>query len=175
MTSARAAAALLLTLPLGGCFWFGQPDTTAAVKGGAGFYERLESKEAKVNTAEAVSIISSYRTANGRGKLALSPRLTAIAQAQADAMARADTMSHTVGGSFPSRLSRGGYDAVAAAENIGAGYRSLAEAFSGWRGSPPHNANLLNREVTEMGIASAYAPGGKYKVYWALVLGKPKQ
>ena len=45
-----------------------------------------------------------------------------------------------------------------AVENISAGYHTLAEAFSGWRDSPPHRANMLNRGVTRLGIAAVYAP-----------------
>ena len=63
-----------------------------------------------------------------------------------------------------------GYPTVVAVENIGAGYHTLAEAFSGWRDSPPHNANMLKGGVTHMGIATAYAPNSKYKVFWTLIL-----
>ena len=47
---------------------------------------------------------------------------------------------------------------------------NLREAFSGWRDSPPHRANLLTPGVTRLGIAAVYAPGSKYKVFWALVM-----
>jgi uncharacterized protein YkwD len=173
----HALSVIALATPLGACLWGGPAREAAAPAtfgGGQTFYQRLDSSEAKVNVSEAAAIISAYRANNGLGKVVISPRLNAIAAAQANAMARADKMSHDVGGPFARRLAQGGYDMLAAAENIGAGYRTLAEAFSGWRGSPPHNANLLNREVTEIGIANAYAPGGKYKVYWALVLAKPR-
>jgi len=46
----------------------------------------------------------------------------------------------------------------------------LPEAFAGWRQSKPHNANMLNRRVTRMGVSSVYAPGSKYKVHWVLVM-----
>jgi uncharacterized protein YkwD len=58
-------------------------------------------------------------------------------------------------------------------ENISAGYHTLAEAFSGWRDSPPHRANMLNKNVNRMGIAAEYAPGSKYKVFWTLILAAP--
>jgi hypothetical protein len=29
---------------------------------------------------------------------------------------------------------------------------------------------MLNRGVARMGIAAVYAPGSKYKVFWALIL-----
>jgi uncharacterized protein YkwD len=51
----------------------------------------------------------------------------------------------------------------------------MAEAFSGWRDSPPHRANMLNGNVTKMGIAAVYAPKSKYKVFWSLILAKPDE
>ena len=57
-----------------------------------------------------------------------------------------------------------------AVENISAGYHTLAEAFSGWRDSPPHRANMLKSGVTKLGIAASYAPGTKYKVFWTMIL-----
>ena len=56
---------------------------------------------------------------------------------------------------------------------MSAGYHTLAEAFSGWRDSPPHRANMLQSGVTKMGIAASYAPNTKYKVFWALILAAP--
>ena len=58
-----------------------------------------------------------------------------------------------------------------AVENVSAGYHTLAEAFSGWRDSPPHRANMLKSGVTKLGIAASYAPNTKYKVFWTLILG----
>jgi uncharacterized protein YkwD len=49
----------------------------------------------------------------------------------------------------------------------------LAEAFSGWRDSPPHRANMLKPGVTRMGIAAVYAPNSKYKVFWTLIMASP--
>ena len=68
------------------------------------------------------------------------------------------------------RLNAGGYPATVAVENISAGYHTLAEAFSGWRDSPPHKANMLKSGVTKLGIAAVYAPNAKYKVFWTLIL-----
>ena len=79
----------------------------------------------------------------------------------------------TSGTRFTSACARPGVGGSVAVENVGAGYHTLAEAFSGWRDSPPHRANMLNRGVTRMGIATAYAPASKYKVFWALILAGP--
>jgi hypothetical protein len=32
---------------------------------------------------------------------------------------------------------------------------------------------MLNGTVTRMGIATAYAPASKYKVFWSLILARP--
>ncbi len=61
----------------------------------------------------------------------------------------------------------------APAVNLSAGYHTMAEAFSGWRESPQHNRTMLAPGATRLGIATAYAPGSKYKVYWALILAGP--
>jgi uncharacterized protein YkwD len=88
-------------------------------------------------------------------------------------MAARNKMDHDVAGSFKARITRSGFDAKVAAENISAGYHTMAEAFSGWRDSPHHRANMLLKGASHMGIAAVYAPGTKYRVFWALILAAP--
>lgn len=140
------------------------------------FYNNLARTGQPVDAAAAASLFSDYRTARGLPALTLDPALTKLAQDQANAMAKADNLSHEVGGrDFIARIKASGYDAAGAVENVGAGYHTLAEAFSGWRDSPPHNKNMLAPGMTRMGIATANAPKSKYKVYWALILAKPDE
>ena len=133
----------------------------------------MANASAQLDAAAAASMISGYRRNNGLNPVTLEPHLMRMAEAQARAMASRNKLDHNVGGEFTQRIRRSGYDAKVAVENIGAGYHTLAEAFSGWRDSPPHRANMLRSGVTKMGIAAAYAPGSKYKVFWALVLAAP--
>src|SRR6266487_578944 len=79
------------------------------------------------------------------------------------------------GRSFTDRIKASGFDAKFAAENVGAGYHTLAEAFSGWRDSPSHRVNMLLPGATRMGIAAVYTPGSKYKVFWSLILAAPDE
>ena len=144
----------------------GQPDVPS-------FYLDLAHPGAKFDAAAAASMISGYRTNNGLPAVTLDPALTAMAQAQAETMAQRDKLEHNVKKPFVTRLKAAGYPAMAAAENIGAGYHTIAEAFSGWRDSNPHRANMLLAGATRMGIAAVYTPGSKYKVYWALILAEP--
>ena len=90
-----------------------------------------------------------------------------------EAMARRNKLDHDVIGRLASGSNRPDSPRVAV-ENISAGYHTLAEAFSGWRDSPSHRANMLKSGVTRIGIAAVYAPGSKYKVFWALILAASK-
>jgi uncharacterized protein YkwD len=134
------------------------------------FYASMARPEAKLDARAAASMISGYRHNHGLGAVQLDPQLMRAAERQSEAMARNNRFEHDAGGNFRSRINESGFDASVAVENIGAGYHTLAEAFSGWRDSPPHNANMLKAGVTHMGIATAYAPNSKYKVFWTLIL-----
>ena len=120
-------------------------------------------------------VISGFRVKYGEVRVVRDATLDRIALEQARAMAAKDHLSHEVLGPFRERLRVHGYRAKTAAENIGAGHHTLAEAFSSWRGSPPHNANMLLDGATRMGIAAAYSPKAKYKVFWALILAAPEE
>jgi len=137
------------------------------------FYVSLASPRAQLDTKTAASMISGYRRNHGLPPVIIDRELTRLAEAQARAMAARNQLDHNAGGAFADRIRRSGFDARAAVENIGAGYHTLAEAFSGWRDSPSHRANMLHPEVTRMGIAALYAPGSKYKVFWVLILAAP--
>ncbi len=139
------------------------------------FYRSLAETGAQLDAATAASMISGYRTNNGLTPVAVDPELMKLADAQARAMAGRDKLDHNVIRGFNERLKAQGYRAATAAENIGAGYHTLAEAFSGWRDSPPHRANMLLTGATRMGIAAVYAPKSKYKVFWALILAAPDE
>ena len=137
------------------------------------FYRNMAEKGVQLDAATAASMISGYRANNGLTPVSIDPELMKLAEAQAQAMASRDALDHNVVRSFNERLKAHGYRARTAAENISAGYHTLAEAFSGWRDSPPHRANMLLDGATRMGIAAVYAPKSKYKVFWALILAAP--
>jgi uncharacterized protein YkwD len=139
------------------------------------FYRNLAQPGAELDAAVAASMISGYRQNNGLGAVTLDPDLMKLAEAQSRAMISRDKLDHNAAGQLRDRLRKSGYGATSAVENIGAGYHTLAEAFSGWRDSPPHKANMLNKNATRMGIAAVYAPNSKYKVFWTLILAAPDE
>jgi uncharacterized protein YkwD len=163
----RPFVATMALLALAGC------GTNEVPKEEPSFYRNLAQPGAQLDAAAAASMISGYRTNNGLAAVTLDPELTRLAEAQATIMAKRDKLDHSAGKPFVVRLKASGYDAKLAAENVGAGYHTLAEAFSGWRDSPPHRANMLLKGATRMGIAAIYTSTSKYKVYWALILAAP--
>ena len=167
MTPFRLAAILLTLAVVGGCADTYVPKTEPS------FYRNLAQPGAELAAAAAASMISGYRANNGLSPVTLDPELMRLAQAQAEVMARRDKLDHGAGKPFEQRLKTSGYDAKRAAENISAGYHTLAEAFSGWRDSSPHRANMLLAGATRMGIAAVYTPASKYKVYWSLIVAEP--
>lgn len=131
-------------------------------------YWPMTSQGAQVDAATARDMISAYRARSGLPPLRLDPDLQKLAEAEAAAMAAADRPSRAQ--NVKNAVERLGF--AGAEANLSAGYHTLAEAFSGWRDSPAHNAALLAPQGQRMGIATAYAPGSKYKVYWALLVTK---
>ena len=153
-----AVSALLL----GGCSTVLEP-----LKGQA---SRGPVAEMRVDQAQASALVSDYRRAHGLGSVETDPALQRVAQAQADAMAGANQLSHTVDGAMPDRLARFGVTRATSVENVSAGYADMAAALGGWRRSPAHNKNLLYRPMRRIGVAAAEAPGTRYKHFWALVM-----
>lgn len=137
--------------------------------------QSLATTDARLDVAAAQSLISGYRAANGLGPVAIDPELMKLASEQAHAMAARDKLDHSVWRPFQQRIRQSSFDAAVAVENIAAGYDTLSEAFSGWRASPSHRANMLNPAVTKMGIAAVYAPASRYKVFWSLIMAKPDE
>jgi uncharacterized protein YkwD len=165
MACPASLAAALAALGLAGCA--AEPPRA----GTATFYESMAQPGAEVDSETARAMISAYRRNQGLGIVALDPDLQAIARDQAEAMAASG--KPTSADTLKAKLRSAGYAQPGA--NVSAGYHTLPEAFSGWRESPQHNRVLLDPKAARLGIATAYAPGSKYKVYWVLVTaaGKP--
>ncbi len=152
---------------LGGC---ASGDNTPAI------YASLASPGKELNVREAQNLINSYRRENGLENLEIDLSLMGEAESHARDMAVQDKLGHRVSnrGSFGKRMNRAGFENVKAGENIGAGYHTVAQAFSGWRGSQAHNENMLLPEARRMGIAAVFASHSKYKVFWVFIVAADK-
>ncbi|KZL29549.1 CAP domain-containing protein [Pseudovibrio sp. Ad37] len=165
--SGSIALVLAVGLMLTGCV---SPDETPS------YYQNLESHSAQIDASVVASMISSYRSQSDLSPVTVDPALMRVAQAQADGMARAEDVNAARKGDLKlAVLMKGaGQGDAHAVGNLSAGYRRWAEAFSGWRDSPKHNAVMLDANGTRIGIATAYAPRSKYKVFWSLVVVGPR-
>ncbi|HEY8332824.1 MAG TPA: CAP domain-containing protein [Tardiphaga sp.] len=161
----RAVVAIVGFLLLGGC----AADVAPSIEQPT-MYLSMANGGAKLDPVAAASMISLYRQNNGLGAVVVDPALMALAEDQSTAMAKKNKLDHDVKAPLAKRLNAGGYPATLAVENVSAGYHTMAEAFSGWRDSPPHRANMLKSGVTKLGIAATYAPNTKYKVFWTMIL-----
>lgn len=167
--AAAASSALspwMLVLPVLGLSGCAEPPPARPVASAPDFYQSLARPSAKVDGETARAMISAYRRNKGLEPLALDPSLDAIADAEARDMAQAGRPSSA--DAVKAKVAAAGFASPKA--NVSAGYHTLPEAFSGWRESAQHDRVLLDRGATRMGIATAYAPGSKYKVYWAFVV-----
>ena len=119
--------------------------------------------------ADPQSEVSAYRKSYGLPAVTADAKLTELARQQANAMAERHSMDHNVYASFHSRIAP--YGSAASAENL-AMAKTFEETLAMWKSSYGHNANLLNRNVTRMGLASASRDG---TTYWALILAAPPE
>jgi uncharacterized protein YkwD len=157
------AAALSAALALGACS-AAVPHTTGAVA----VYQSLAAPATRVDGAAAADMLAAYRRQSGLNPLVADPDLQRLAEVEVARMAAAERTGQADAVKFAA--TRAGFSEPGA--NLSAGYHTLAEAFSGWRDSPEHRAVMLDPGAVRFGIATAYAPGSKYKVYWAMLTAR---
>jgi uncharacterized protein YkwD len=167
-SAARLCAALGAAALLAGCVAQAPPPAATPA-----MYRSLASADARVDEAEAADLFNGHRRLKGLPPMSPDPALARIAAEAARELADLDQPSAKVAAHIRAALKQAGIPMAHAGENLSGGYYSLADAFSGWRGAPRQERVIAMRGATRFGIASAYAPGSKYKVYWALVVAGP--
>ncbi|MBV9123037.1 MAG: CAP domain-containing protein [Planctomycetes bacterium] len=141
-----------------------------------------EQPDLDVVKTEIFTLTNQFRQEQGRAQLKENPALAKAAQYFAEYMARTDKFSHTADDKQPwDRAVRYGYQYCVVAENIGYEYSSagfstqeLGQAFiTGWKNSPHHRANMLDTDLTEIGIGVAHSSEtGRF--YAVQDFGRPK-
>ena len=119
---------------------------------------------------DVVDMISRYRHEHGLSTVKVDPKLNAIAERQAKAMAASGIMDHNIAGPFVYRIS--GAHLGMASENLAAGTNTWAETFRLWRNSPDHNANLLQSRADSVGVAVSRNGHTRSKTFWAMVIAE---
>jgi uncharacterized protein YkwD len=157
----RSAVVFLATL--GGCSAVQLPGSTSTAAGAT-------------VPADVIRFINDARVKNGLPMLATSSKLNEAARIQAEQMARARKLEHTITGSahptLESRMQAVDYIYSSAAENVAWNQASSQAAVNSWMSSSGHRANILDRGFKEIGAAVARSANGD--PYWVVVFAIPR-
>lgn len=107
--------------------------------------------------------LNSFRTEHGLRPLSMSSSLSGAASSHAHDLAARQRLDHS---GFRQRIS---LEAGPAAENVAFGCATEDCVIRMWARSAGHRANMLRRDVTSYGLASADGSNGHR--YWVLLLG----
>jgi len=107
---------------------------------------------------EMVDLINAERSSHGLASLTHNLALSQVAQAHADDMIARNFFDHTNPDShdFVWRVQNAGITFSLLAENIAAGYHSMADTHTEFMNSPSHRDNILNSSVQQVGIGYAW-------------------
>jgi uncharacterized protein YkwD len=105
------------------------------------------------------------RTSRGLSALTWDSNLAEAARLHVQRMADANTISHQLPGEpdMKTRITESGARFSMVAENVAVG-ASPATIHDGWMHSPGHRANILDPQLTAVGIASVRGSGGLFAV-----------
>jgi uncharacterized protein YkwD len=140
----------------------------------------------RADTAEAARMVvvqtNAFRRSQGLANTTRNTQLDEVAHRFADFMARSDQYGHEADGRTPAQRAQAhGYDYCVVLENIAyqyssAGFRTgdLASRFvDGWERSPGHRRNMLDPDVTEIGVAVVQSPRTA-RYYAVQMFGRPR-
>ena len=115
---------------------------------------------------EMLNLINTERQNAGASPLCFNEKLIAAAQDHTTDMVNNDIFSHTGsdGSSLSTRVNQENYAWNYIAENIAIN-TSVPGAHSSLMGSPGHRANILNSQLTQIGLARATQTSGKWSNY----------
>ena len=120
-----------------------------------------------------LTLINNHRRANNRSPLSLQDQLGIAAERHSQDQANRDRGGHagSDGSDAGQRIARAGYDWSTWGENVfwSKPDGSAQAAFTWWKNSPDHNANMLSRSFTEIGIGRARSSSGWW--YWTTTFG----
>jgi uncharacterized protein YkwD len=123
-----------------------------------------------------VGLINSYRQQNGLGTLSVSPALTASAEWKSGDMLANNYFAHddpSPSRAWYQRIADCGYGASRnIEENLAEGVADAQSTLLMWENSPPHNENLLDPSIREIGVGRA-GGASQSSWYWTADFGDP--
>jgi uncharacterized protein YkwD len=115
-----------------------------------------------------VALVNAERAAAGCGPVSADGGLASVARAHSQDMRDRGFFDHVNRERLDpfDRADRAGVSARA--ENIARGQQGAAEVMYSWMDSPGHRANILNCELTRLGVGIAEGVGGPW---WTQLFG----
>ena len=129
-----------------------------------------------------LAMTNEFRRQNGLKPVKSDKKLANAARAYARYLAKTERFSHEADGRLPAeRAKNAGYRYCQVAENLALaqdsqGFKADAlarQAVEGWMNSPGHRRNLLDPNVTDIGISVAKAPDKDPKYISVQLFGRP--
>lgn len=120
-----------------------------------------------------LALINKERARLGRAPLSLSTKLTDMANVRAKEICEYFSHTRPNGSSCFSILREYGVNYSAAAENIAAGNGTPEATYDQWKNSPGHYSNMIDEDLTEIGIGYYYNKNSEYKYYWVQLFRRP--
>jgi len=121
---------------------------------------------------ELIELVNAERAKEKLPPLKPNVKLLAAARGHALNMARQNKAAHVLDDKSPvDRVKEAGYAYRLIGENWAYGQKTNAAAMKQWMESPPHRANILKKEYTEIGVGIAH--NGKGVPYYCQLFGTP--
>ena len=165
MRSCSGTGAIFLAAVLAGCSTPAAPPTPQPA-----FYADLARPGAVLDPVSASEIINAYRQRNGLAPILWDGALQRLAEQEAQTLADRGDLSDGGGSAMLRALGAAGHAPQDIRRSVSGGYHSFADAFSGWRGSPGHDAVLRARDGKRYAIAAVSKPGSRHRVYWVMLV-----
>ena len=127
-----------------------------------------ETETALTDAEMVLALVNEARKENGLNELILNDALNQAAFLHSEDMLTNDYFSHEGlnGSRFWERTEAVGYTGSPRGENIAAGQRTPEIVHNAWMESDGHRANILNANITEMGLGRSSSGN-----YWTQIFG----
>lgn len=130
------------------------------------YAEQLTNEELKDMATEMAYLVNELREENGLPPVYVVPYLCDMAQIRSRECISSFSHLRPDGSKFSTLIDYNlvPYDVIF--ENIAAGFGTPEETMAQWTASEKHLQNMLNPDITHMGVAVAYEQNSDYEWYW---------
>lgn len=131
--------------------------------------EELTDERAHDLVKEVEILVNEAREEAGLKPLYVLPYLEEVAEIRALESSMSFSHTRTNGTGFETTIDTSIVSYGLASENLAGGFGTAEEIFELWRNSSGHWANIMNPDITHMGVGVVYDGNSQYGYYWEQV------